>query len=137
METRIRERVKELLDSREDVRQADFGVAIGRGYSWVSAFLSGARNANDILLLTRIARFFGVSVGYLIGESDRKLNPSAATLLATFDDLTERDRALLLKIAASFRTPNGSEPPAPADGDGGGPGRKGPKHGEPPRPKRR
>lgn len=103
VETRIRARVGELLKSRADVRQAEFGAAIGRGYSWVSSFLAGTRNANDILLLVRIARFFGVTVGYLIGESDKKLDPGAATLLATYAAIDGRDRSLLLDFAASLR----------------------------------
>lgn len=105
LEELVRERVRELLAARPDVNQTAFGAAIGRGYSWVSAFLTGTRHANDIHLLKQIARFFGVSVGYLLGEVERSLDPGAATLLATWDNLSQRDRKLLLTVAAQFRSP--------------------------------
>jgi transcriptional regulator with XRE-family HTH domain len=100
----IRERVRALLKARPDVNQADFGTAVGRGYSWVSAFLSGGRNANDIVLLVRIARFFGVTVGYLIGETDKKIDPEAAILLAAFEQLQDKKlaRSAVLQLAQTL-----------------------------------
>lgn len=120
VEELIRGRVRELLAARPDVTQSAFGSAIGRGYSWVSAFLAGTRHANEIHLLIRIARFFGVSVGYLLGEAQRGLDPGAVTLLATWDTLTPRDRKLLLQVAATFRSPTEEPAPPGAAGPAGG-----------------
>jgi HJR/Mrr/RecB family endonuclease len=39
----------------------------------------------------------------LLGEPEHRLDPGAATLLATWDVLDHRDRELLLSVAATFR----------------------------------
>ena len=117
----IRERVLALL-SHIDVTDAEFGRAIGRGYSWVSAFRSGTRPATDIDLIVKIAKYFGVTVGYLLRESERPLDSGAMTLVATWNGLTEeRDRLLLLRVAATLR-PNAASTDTPTDDDptGGG-----------------
>lgn len=113
---RIRERVLELLAQRSEVTDVEFGNRIGRGYSWVSAFRKGTRPATDIDLIVKIAKYLGVSVGYLLGETERTLDPGAATLLATYEQMTTRDRQLFLQIAATFRQPNDEAvvPPAGA-----------------------
>jgi len=115
----IRERVVALLDQRPELTDVEFGRKIGRGYSWVSAFRAGTRHATDIDLLVTIAKYFGVTVGYLLGETGRTLDAGAMTLLATWDGLqhSPRDRRMLLDIAATFRRPTdeSGEPPTPAD----------------------
>lgn len=103
-ESVVREQVDKLLKARADVQQHQFGKAIGRGASWVSAFLGGKRNANDVLLLVKIARFFGVSVGYLLRETDRGMDASARTLLSAFQGLREpEDRDAVLQLALTLK----------------------------------
>lgn len=111
------QRVLELLAARPEMKRADFGRRIGRGHSWVSEFCAGLRTTNDLRLLLKIGRVFGVSVGYLLGESDRRLDPGAATLLATWDALDPRDRDLLLSVAATFRRRASATEPGGAPSD--------------------
>lgn len=108
----IRGRVAELLAAQPDVKQHEFGRAIGRGASWVSAFLTGKRHANDVELLVKIARYFGVSVAYLLNEADRGRDARAATLLAIWEELGEKQRAAVLNLALTLR-PEPPEHPGP------------------------
>jgi transcriptional regulator with XRE-family HTH domain len=101
--TTIREQVRTLLAARPDVTQEEFGRAVGRGFSWVSAFLAGTRHANDVRLVVRIARYFGVTVGYLLKESDRERDAGAMTLLTTWESLPHADRDVVLQLALSLR----------------------------------
>jgi len=103
VEDTIRGRVAELLAAQQDVKQHEFGRAIGRTGSWVSAFLAGKRHANDVRLVVKIARYFGVTVGYLLNESDRGRDAGAATLLATWDELLLPDQDVVLQLALSLR----------------------------------
>jgi transcriptional regulator with XRE-family HTH domain len=113
----------ELLNARPDVSDDSFGARIGRGGSWVSAFRTGKRHANDIHLLIKIARYFHVSVGYLLGEVEQAPDPGAATLLATWTQLVdERDRQLLLQVVAPFRTAPSNAPSAAGSPSVGHPG---------------
>lgn len=116
-------RVAELLAAQPDVKQHEFGKAIGRGGSWVSAFLAGKRHANDIALLVKIARYFGVSVGYLLNEADRGRDAGAMTLLSTLEALSAEDRDVVLQLALSLRrrgAGTGDGEPAGAGGGSGG-----------------
>lgn len=99
----LKDRVKGLFEARPDLTPAEFAVQILRGRSWVSEFLNGKRTTDSLRLVIRIARVFGVPVAYLLGERERTLDPGAATLLATWDDLTPPYRDALLKVAASYR----------------------------------
>lgn len=99
----IRERVRGLLAARADVSHSEFGAAIGRGYAWVNAFLNGTRHANEIHLIARIARYFGVTVGYLLNESERGRSADAITLLSTFELLGPKDQAAVLSLALHLR----------------------------------
>lgn len=112
--TTLRQRVTELLAARQELTRADFGRRIRRGHSWISEFFAGLRTTNDLRLVGKISRVFGVSVGYLLGETDDPLDPGAATVLATWKMLPPADRALLLTVVASFR--QRAVPSAPADG---------------------
>lgn len=103
----IRARVGELLAAQQDVTQGQFGAAIGRTGSWVSAFLAGTRHANDVRLVVKIARYFGVSVGYLLNETDRARGAVASTLLAVVEQLAPADQDVVLKLALSLRARGG------------------------------
>ncbi len=46
---------------------------------------------------------FGVSLGYLLGESERHLVAGEVTLLSAWRALEAPDRELLLSLAASIR----------------------------------
>lgn len=102
---RLLARVTALLRTRPDINRVEFFHAVGRPTpSWRSEFLAGTRTTNDLRLVLKMARFFGVSVAYLLEEPDAKaLDPGAATLLATWNELGERDRELLLGVVATFR----------------------------------
>lgn len=111
----LRARVLELLKARPDLEQAQFFQAIRRPTaSWQSEFVNGKRTTNDLRLVIKIAKVFGVSVAYLLGEEDRPMDPGAATLVATWDVLNDRDKKTLLRVAASFR-PNDASDDTPAD----------------------
>lgn len=103
------QRVSELLAARHDLTRAEFGKRIDRGHSWMSEFLSGARTTDDLRLLIKMSRVFGVSVGYLLGETDRTIDAGAATLLSTWDSASPAARRLLLDLAASLRQNYSSE----------------------------
>ncbi len=102
VEETIRMRVEALLRARPEIRQQAFGEAIGRGGSWVSAFLLKKRPVTDVGLLVRIARFFPVSAGYLLGEGDRDTDPKTAVLLETWRELGDVGRKGLLGAAEGY-----------------------------------
>lgn len=119
-------RVKGLFDSR-GINQREFADALGVSPSWVSAFFAGRRPANDIHLLLKIARYFGVTVGYLLNETERGRDAGATTLLGAWTEMTdERDRQAVLNLALMLRgrnaDPNTAPPhePLPALGAVGG-----------------
>lgn len=117
---KIHKRVTELMNTRPDLTRADLELRIHRGASWLSEFLRGKRTTNDLRLLISLCGVFGVTVDYMLGESDRRLDVGAMTLLATWRELQAPDRELLLKLAASVRqrdpiepgagTPSGAQP---------------------------
>ncbi len=97
----IRERVKALYDARPDLTQESFGAAIGRTGQWVSMFLSGARSANDVRLLVRIARFFTVPPSFLLDEppaSDSLVNEISAVVAG----LDRTNQEIVLRVARSL-----------------------------------
>ena len=135
------QRVVELLATRSEMERAEFGRRIGRGHSWISEFFAGLRTSNDLRLIVRMSRVFGVSVGYLLGETEREpLDPGAATLLATWTASGPADRELLLTIAASLRqrVADSTEPTAGSSDAAPGEerGRKRARVDEPPKRKR-
>lgn len=104
VEAAIQERVKALYASRPGLRQHELAEALGVSPSWVSAFLAGRRNANDLPLLVKIARYFGVTVAYLLGESERGRSADATTLLTVFEqELSPPDREAVLQLALMLR----------------------------------
>ena len=101
VERAIISKVRGLFDSR-GISQRELADAIGTSPSWVSAFFAQRRPANDIHLLQRIARYFGVSVGYLLHETERGRDAESATLLAAFAELQPPDRDVVLNVALSL-----------------------------------
>lgn len=115
----IREKVRGLLAARGHITQEEFGTAVGRQRSWVSAFLKGRRHANEIHLVARIARYFGVSVGYLLGERERQYEPAVMTMVEAFSRLSERDRSLVLSWVLTLpQTRESADAPATDEPDG-------------------
>lgn len=132
METVIRDRVKALFDSRGGLSQAEFAAAIGTKPSWVSHFFRGSRPANDIHLLRRIARYFGVPVGYLLNETEPAKDAGAVTLLSAWATMDEKSRQAVLNLALMLRghdddTRTGSPPGSPLAHAGAGGTTKAPK----------
>lgn len=133
-------RVLELLKARPDLEQAQFFRLIKRPTpSWQSEFLNGKRTTNNLRLVMRIAKVFGVTVSYMLGEGDRRMDAGASALMATWDVLGEQDRGLLLKIVAGFR--ERAETTAPSvgtadDDQDDSAGRRGVPRGGPPKRKR-
>lgn len=115
----LRQRVTELLAARSDLTRADFGRRIGRGHSWLSEFFAGLRTTNDLRLVMKISRVFGVPVGYLLGEADRQMDAGAASLLSSWAVIALADRPMLLALAASLRQRSDSSatPGEEPDGD--------------------
>lgn len=109
----IRARVRDLLRTRPELTQAEFGGAIGRGYSWVSAFLKGTRDANDVTVVVRIARFFGVPVGFLLGEGKRGESALLVSVKAQCEELTDEGLEALALIAKTLPK-KAKSPTAPA-----------------------
>lgn len=133
VEQTIRERAIALLDARPELTDAAFGEQIGRGYSWVSAFRTGVRNANDVPLLVAIARALGVTVGYLIGEKPATSDPYLAEVSERWTDLSEQSKAAVVATVRAFAEhdqppttpPSGSPPPADEPPSSGGTGARG------------
>jgi hypothetical protein len=78
-----------------------------------------------------------VSVGYLLGESEPERDEAAATLLATYAAINERDRGLLLSFAASLRVASDEESGTGDGGSQGGGGNTTASNASPRKPKRR
>lgn len=118
---RLLDRVSCLIATRPDLQdRAVFGRLIGRPTpSWLSEFFGGKRTTNDLRLVVKMARVFGVTVGYLLGEAEPDRSEGAATLLATWDAADERDRRMLLQFAATIRRSIGEESPPGTDGGRG------------------
>lgn len=86
----ILQRIKDLLSHRPDVSRKQFLDAVGRPTpSWGSEFFNGQRTTNDLRLLMRMARYFGVTVGYLLNESDKGRDADAVTLLDAWGRISD------------------------------------------------
>lgn len=104
------QRVNELLVARPDVSRDDLGRSIKRGKSWISEFFNGKRTTNDLRLVLRMAKFFGVSPGFLInGEAMKPDDALTASLLGVWSDLEKDERDTVLHVALRLRP---KRPPA-------------------------
>lgn len=122
------QRVRELMAARPDLDRLTFGRAIGRPTpSWLSEFFSGNRTTNDLRLVVKIARVFGVPVGYLLNErADEEPDAPTLTLLGAWRTMERRDREILLQMAIGLVRRNGATdspqlPPGGHAGNGGAP----------------
>lgn len=100
----IRQRLKDLLATHRDIKQRDVAEAIGQAPSFISMVLKGTRDCKDIEDIARIARRFGVSIGYLIGESGGKHGGTLDALLAVAERLTPPALDALLSVARTLPT---------------------------------
>lgn len=116
---RLLARILDLLAHRSDVTQRDFLRAMGRPTpSWRSEFFSGQRTTNDLRLVMKMARYFGVTTSYLLAEDDRAPDAETMTLLSAWDAITdERDRKAVLSLALQLKPRNGG----PGTGQSNGP----------------
>jgi transcriptional regulator with XRE-family HTH domain len=98
----IRSRVRELFTEKarkEGLTETGFAQAMGDlTPSWANHFMAGRRNVTDITLLVKIARFFGVSVAYLIGETNNMDEARASAILDECRDLTPEGLLALLTV---------------------------------------
>lgn len=117
------ERIRGLLAARPELDRQDFGRAIKRETpSWLSEFFSGKRTTNDLRLVIRMARFFGVTVGHLLNETGRSEDADTTTLMAAWDHITDkRDRQALLNLALMLRGRDDEGGSAQSDGPASGP----------------
>lgn len=117
IEETIRERVTALLKDRPEIKQYEFGEAIGRGYSWVSAFLKGKRPVTDVALLVRIARYFPVPAAYLLGESEQDTDPKTAVMFEMWKSMEPPTRLAMLGVGkAMLEAAHANDPTPPAGG---------------------
>jgi transcriptional regulator with XRE-family HTH domain len=108
----IRERLRELM-AENDVSQTYVARTLELDPSTINKFLSGERPITDINMLARMARLFGVSVGYLIGETSRIRAAKIAALVTLCDELSEASLDGLIVIAKTLpRVPGGDAPTA-------------------------
>jgi transcriptional regulator with XRE-family HTH domain len=99
----ITARIRSLFTAR-GITQRELADAIGVDASEVSMVLSETRFVTDIHKLASYARYFGVTVGYLLNESERGRSAEAVTLLHAFEPLEEKDdRDLVLGLALSLK----------------------------------
>jgi transcriptional regulator with XRE-family HTH domain len=108
----IRERLRELM-AENDLSQTDVARALELDPSTINKFLSGERPVTDINMLARMARLFGVSVGYLVGETSRIRAAKIAALVTLCDELSGASLDGLIVIAKTLpRVPGGDVPTA-------------------------
>lgn len=122
MEQTIRDRVRALFEV-SGVSQREFAEALGYDPSWVSQFFSGSKPANNVHLLLRIARYFGVTVGYLLNETERGRDAGAMMLMDAYGTLGPRERHVVLNTALMLkgRTDDPGTTPSHESGDGPSP----------------
>lgn len=97
------QRVSGLLEARSDIDRDEFGRRIHRGRPWISEYFSGQRTTNNLRLVAKMAKVFGVTVGYLLGESKADENPQRVTLLSVWDELPPPDQGIVLQTAVMLR----------------------------------
>lgn len=115
-------RIQDLLRTRPDVTPEYFFRAIGRPTaSWRSEFLAAKRTTNDLRLVLKIAKFFGVPCGYLLGESHAPDDPQLLSLQGLWPDLGPHERETLLLMATRFRGSAGGGSHGPPGNDQEGP----------------
>jgi transcriptional regulator with XRE-family HTH domain len=105
------QQIESLLEQRPEEDEQRLFHAIGRNTpSWRSEFLSGKRTTNDLRLVIAIARFFRVTVSYLLNEQPDSTDAATVTLLAAWRSLpSKRDRDAVLHLAIELAR----EPPTP------------------------
>lgn len=72
--------------------------------SWKSEFFAGKRSTNDLRKVIRASKFFGVPVGYLIGESAEAMDGQTLSLLSVWREIDESDRKLVLQVATELHS---------------------------------
>lgn len=97
-------KIEQLLEARPDLSRRDFGAAIGRPTpSWVSEFFSGKRTTDSLRLVIRMAKFFGVPVGFLLGEGPRDQDARTVSLMGAWRELDSEHRDTVLQLALRLR----------------------------------
>lgn len=106
----VRSRVNELLALRPDLSDEAFGAAVGRGYSWVRAFRTGTRHANELKLVVKIAKVLNVSVGYLLNETEKAKDAKTVALVTAWEQVAdEQARDTIVGIVRAFAGRSGAQ----------------------------
>lgn len=112
VERLIVDRVRTLFESR-GLQQKEFAAGLGVSASWVSAFFGYRRPANDIHLLCKIARYFRVTVGYLLNETERERDADLTTLISAWPAIPAAGRRGLVLLALQLAGDTGGLNSAP------------------------
>lgn len=97
-------RIKELRTRRRESLQ-DVADSIQASKTHIWDLERGASRNPSLELVTKLARHFGVSIAYLVGEEPT--SESEAEVMAMFRDLkdmTPEDRALMRDLMERFRS---------------------------------
>jgi transcriptional regulator with XRE-family HTH domain len=120
------QRIQELLAARSDLTKADFFNAIGRPTaSWRSEFLAGKRTTNNLRLVMRIAKFFGVPIAYLLGESEPERDAALIAVISAWPELDDASKRVVMNSALMLKGRVGAPANGPSSESSGEPGRGG------------
>lgn len=103
------EKLKELRNGRT-LSQRTFAAHLGVSQATIASWESG-RTEPDNTMLKQIAKYFNVSIDYLLdndGDSGKAaLNAEQAALIAEYDALNDEGRRTLQSILSSLRLTHG------------------------------
>lgn len=92
--------IEQLLAQRPPEDRDRFFSSIGRQTaSWRSEFLNGKRTTDSLRLVIAIAKFFRVSVGFLLNEQPENHDAATVTLLGVWKELSPAERSVVLNLA--------------------------------------
>ena len=100
-------RLRRLLEER-DMKQIDLARHFGLGKATVSHYISGEREP-DMETLKKFAGFLGVSIDYLLGNSEVRLPPPDPGLSSRWPNLSPDRRQRAYEVERAFRTLTGAE----------------------------
>lgn len=106
MINRFSERLRKLREDK-NISQKVLSEYLGYGTTAVSAYENG-RNEPPFDILIQIARYFDVTVDYLIGKEDRAKWPDSLTkcdweLLQCYRKLTAEEKILVLALIKALK----------------------------------
>lgn len=97
------ERLKQLRTER-GLTQIELSEKVNINYSTLSDYERGERKDPYISTIRTLANFFGVSIGYMSGDSDEKEDLNYEKINQAFTQLTEEQKKKLLSYAEFLRS---------------------------------